>query len=166
MQASAKPRRHSVHESITSHEAGTDLEVQHKSRDLLRQAQEVDSSVEQGRLELLLEINLSSARRGILSASISTLCRALRIPGQQEPDGHSLFNRLRKTCNVDQSDDVDRELEQDRKQHIEVEDISQRPLLTELLNRLQSRRTKSAPLPFDDYYDRFLACWREGKFVD
>lgn len=84
------------------------LEVDRERRHLLRQSQQVDRCVQQARFKLGLEID--GAR-----------------PGLVDP---------RQVCNVHHRCDVQRKLQKDRKQHVKVEDVSERALLRQLLDRL------------------------------
>lgn len=79
---------------------GAYLEIEHKSGNLLRETQEVNGGIEQGRLEFLFEVNLAPVLEG--------------------------FGQL---GDVDQKDDVDGELEEDREEDVEIEDIAEGSLL-------------------------------------
>ena len=88
------------------------LEVEHEGRDLLRQAKEIDRGVEQTRLELLLEI--------------STLMQ--------------VFDRLGEIGDIDECDNVDGELQQDREEYIEVENVAEGPFLAQFVDGLMSAK--------------------------
>jgi hypothetical protein len=105
------------------------LEVENKGRNLLGETKQVDGSVEQTRLKLLLEIaSLSETAVSALSAT------AMKTD--------LLLDRFRKGSNVDKGSDVYSELQQDRKQDVEIENVAQRTFPAELFDRLGSRDTQ------------------------
>lgn len=58
---------------------------------------------------------------------------------------NSLLERFGKTSDVHQSHNVDGKLKQDGKQHVKVENVTQRPLLGQFLNRLINLVLSSLP---------------------
>lgn len=78
----------------------TDLEIEDKGRYLLRQPKEVDGSVQQSRLKLLFQINLSP-----------------------------ILEMLGLSSHVHQEDNVNCELKQDREEDVKVENVSEGSLL-------------------------------------
>lgn len=98
---------------------------------MLRKTQKINCSVQQTRLELRLEIDLAPA-----------VC-VVRV--RFTPDySDSPFVFVGEGGDVKQRRDMDRELNEDRKEHIKIEDIPQRPLPRKLIHRLQT--TKSASI--------------------
>ena len=87
---------------LNSRGCGPYLEVDCKRGHLLREAEEVDGSVEKAGLKLRLEINRSTSTSRYVSCA---------IPQQEET--LLLFVLLRERSDIGKEDDVDRELDQD-----------------------------------------------------
>lgn len=70
---------------------------------------------------------------------------------------NSLLERFGKTSDVHQSHNVDGKLKQDGKQHVKVENVTQRPLLGQFLNRLINLVFSSLSFLFVFFFKRTLA---------
>lgn len=90
----------------------THLEIDSEGRDLLRQTQKIDGSVQEIRLELGLEINNASAGDPHQHSE--------RKGGRLN---NSLFVSTSKLRDVDKRYDVQGELYEYGQQHVEVEDV-------------------------------------------
>jgi hypothetical protein len=107
----------------------TNLEVDGKGRDLLRERDEVDARVEQvGRklgLEVDGEVRLTDHAKGV----------SLVRPGREE-ERNARIILLAEVGEVQERDDVDSELHQDRRDDVDIEDTAERSFLRELVDGL------------------------------
>lgn len=107
------------------------MEVDSESRNLLRKTEEIDGGVQQARAELGVQVNGTRAVQTTVNQGTGTKRgskKNLRIEG------------MREVGDVDQSDDMQRELEKHRQQNIKIEDIAKRSFSRQFLNRLKENK--------------------------
>ena len=110
------------------------MEVDRERRDLLGETEQVDGRVEERGSKLGLEVDRSTA---VKSRREEDNISEAQETDRERSERYALLGVLGEDGHVEQGGDVDRKLEEDREEDVEVEDVAKRSLAGQLLHRLR-----------------------------